>query len=77
MKKPKTISYYLHTLNGLPAAFDGRQVHYMTHGDRLAASLDQIRAEQRASAEWRAKKGYDMNCKYDYRRLRLPKGRES
>jgi hypothetical protein len=70
--RTKTTWYYLHTLDGKPAAFDGNQVHFMAHGNRLASSLDQIRAEQKASAAWRGDKGYSLLHTYGYRRVRLP-----
>lgn len=69
----KTRWYYLHTLDGHPAAYDGRQVHFMTHGNSLVASLKELRAQQKASALWRESKGYKDNYyPYGYRRVRLP-----
>lgn len=74
MRRAKPTWYYLHILNGAPAFFDGRQVCYMKHGVAIAASLAQIKAEQRASTAWRLKNGYsDKASDYGYRRLRLPK----
>jgi hypothetical protein len=74
----KTRWYYMHTLDGHPAAYDGRQVHFMTHGDALLVdSLKELRAQQKASALWRESKGYKDNFPYGYRRVRLPKTQSS
>ncbi len=68
------ISIYMHTLNGKPAAFDGRQVCYLWEGAPLVASLRELRRQQTASAAWRSKRGHAPYTDYGYRRLLLPEG---
>lgn len=65
-------TYYLHTLDGAPAWFDGFQVCFAVSYGRaakLAASLRQIQREQRASISNREDAGYDNNAKLGYRRV--------
>lgn len=71
-KRAKVTWYYMHTLDGRPAAFDGRQVHFMANGDRLVGSLKELREQQKASATYRAAHGYEALYPYGYRRVRLP-----
>lgn len=73
----KSKTYYLHTIDGRPAYYvPGMQICYINFYGKpkpLVASLDQIRAEQKASSEWRKAQGYDHGTKdYGYRRVRLP-----
>lgn len=58
------MKYFMHTINGFPASYSKREGHitYMSHhgnrkANRLATSIKQIKAEQRASCDWRAKRG--------------------
>lgn len=68
-------TYYMHTLNGEPAYFDGDQVVFATFYGKaapLARSLNQIRAEQRKSGEWREMQGFKDHDRYGHLRVRLP-----
>jgi len=63
--------YYIHTLDGQPATFDGGQVcfaSYYGEPNRLATSLKQIREEQQASKTLRRSEGSEDACEYGYRR---------
>ena len=69
--------FYLHTIDGRPAAYvRGKQICFINSygkAGQLARSLAQIRKEQDASTEWRIAKGYDSHGNnYGYRRVRLP-----
>ena len=76
--------YYMHTINGKPAAFYQRdgQICFMSHyGNRkcnlLVESLGQIRREQKLSRDSRAKRGCaDDFFKEGYVIVRLPQQRE-
>lgn len=63
---------YMHTIDRLPAFYDGQQVSFMNHGFRgragnqlLALTLEQLRAEQKASKQWRRKQGFSDHAE-DY-----------
>ena len=60
------LKFYMHTLNGQPASYDeGRQICFATfYGkpNKLCSSLEQIRYEQKKSAEWRLKQGLTDHC---------------
>jgi len=64
---------YMHTIDGKPAFFDGRQICYMVFYGKaspLAQSLKQIRTEQKASAEWRMGQGFQSHIeKYGHLRV--------
>lgn len=69
-------SWYMHTIDGKPAYFDGRQiVFFMRHTNRkqarlLVGSLREIRQQQAASRRqrraWGIKDVYDRLSDYDY-----------
>lgn len=69
-------TYYMHTLNGSPAAFFGDCICYMSHygkANPLASSLKQIRAEQKANIEARQELGANPDDDaYGYRRVGVP-----
>ena len=68
-------TYYMHTLNGCPAFFGGKQICFMISSRKanpLASSLRQIRQEQRQTSEWRISHGYSDNKIYGYLRVLLP-----
>jgi len=68
-------TYYLHTLDGKSAYFDGDQIVFcMFYGRKqpLAESLKQIRSEQRKSKDWRAKRGYPEYWKISYVKVNVP-----
>ncbi len=66
------MNIYIHTLNGLAAAFDGRQVCYAWNRAPVAYSLKQIRQEQAASRKWRLSRGLmDDDDRYGYRLLKV------
>ncbi len=70
----KVKTYYLHTIDRRPGTFDGNQICFATfYGkpNKLATSLKQIRAEQKASREYRARRGFDDSFEYGYRRYSL------
>lgn len=66
---------YIHLLNGKPAYFHTDQVVYWyTSSNRpcpTRATLREIRAEQRRSAEWRAAQGFGMHSTYGHARIAL------
>jgi hypothetical protein len=74
----KTLTMYMHTLNGKPAYFAGKQVVFALQGGStrtqmpLARSLAQIRREQQASARWRAKNLFGAAFMYSYVRVSVP-----
>lgn len=69
--------YYLHTLNGRPAFFDGEAVYLMPFYGKpgaLATSLRQIRREQQASRRFVSANFPPDTHAYDYVRVVLPEG---
>jgi len=70
--KPHVATYYMHTLSGKPAFYDGRQICFMKQGGWLATSLAKIREEQTASAKWREARGYKPLYPAGYLRVRVP-----
>lgn len=64
---------YMHTLDGMPAAYDGRHICYWYRRVPLVATLKQIRKEQAASKEWRRKQGYGDSAKYGYVTIKVSK----
>ena len=69
MKKKK---YYLHTIDGHPAAFKDTQICYGWHRMPLASSLKQIREEQKKTLVYRTRKGFRLLGKYGYLLVYLP-----
>lgn len=65
-------SYYMHTLDGKPACFDGWQVCFGMNGRRVASSLKQIRREQHESTANRTAAGLQDHDTMGYVRFRLP-----
>jgi hypothetical protein len=71
-------TYYLHTLNGLPAGYvPGRQICFAMHGGkaaRLCGSLREIKMQRRFSEQWRKQQGYEPTHPswFGYRRVLLP-----
>lgn len=72
-------TYYLHTINGLPAEFSksNRQIVHASHygpAARLVVSLEQIRKEQAITRANRKSWGMgpEAEDKYAYKRVRLP-----
>lgn len=63
---------YIHTLNNQPATYDGQQICFAMHYGKPSSScssLKEIREQQRASSEWRRKRGYlETGWKFGYRR---------
>lgn len=71
-------TYYLHTLNGQPAFFDGDQVVFACFYGKaapLAASRRQIAKEQRKSRAYRAALHLEDGDRYGYRRVAAPEER--
>lgn len=67
--------YYLHTLDGKPAYFDGQQVCFVNYRGKaapLAKNLAQIRKEQQMSDEWREKQGYRLLFDSSHIRVAVP-----
>lgn len=71
-------TYYMHTVNGSPAYFNGEQIVYWPnrlsrkHRPSMATSLAQIRDEQRRSSEQRKAWGFDpIISSYSYIRIVL------
>lgn len=69
----KRATYYLHTLNGLPAVYiKGQGICFASfYGppNRLARSLKQIRQEQRESGQRDMEMGQTGEFKYGYIRV--------
>lgn len=73
------MTYYLHTINGKPAMFDGDQICFMSfygRADSVALSLKQIRLEQRASKEYREAFGAYDSGECHYVRVSIPGDRD-
>lgn len=63
--------YYMHTINGRPAAFHGSQICYWWHGakknkPKMCTSLAQIRSQQKKTKKYREKLGCGMLHDYGY-----------
>lgn len=76
-RKPVQTWYYMHTIRGYPAQYyPEMQICYAdgTRGNsgvvRLAESRHQVKAEQKASSEWRQKRGY-QRISEDYGYIRI------
>ena len=73
-------TYYIHTLEGLPAEFSGQQIVFASFfgkSNKLCRDLKQIRKEQRLSEKWRAQQGWSNRRNVDdmsigYRRYETP-----
>ena len=70
-------TYYMHTIDGKPAAFIEDQIYFMPYYGSakcrtLARSLRQIRREQKKAAEFRAALGYHNDFEYGYVRVATP-----
>lgn len=68
-------SYYIHTLNGKPAFFDGDQICYATiyqrAGNVACKSLQQIRREQVKSERWRYEMFGEQATRHQYGYVRF------
>jgi len=69
-------SYYMHTLNEKPAAFDGTQIVFMNfYGkpNKVYRSLKEIRRHEKQATAYRAAQGFWFNIgEYGYFRVGLP-----
>lgn len=71
-------NYYIHTINGRPAFFDGNQICYASkhqrEGNVACTSLAQLRRQQHRSAKWRYEMFGETGMKqeYGYVRFTLP-----
>jgi len=66
---------YMHTLDGRPAHYyPGEQICYAIQPRPipLCSSLKQIKKEQKLSAEWRVKKGFNPNNDYSHMKVKTP-----
>lgn len=75
----KARTYYLHTLDGRPAYFNGQQIAsatpggYVRRGQWLCSSLKEIREQREASRKWRAQQGFsDHGWTLGYVRVHVP-----
>jgi hypothetical protein len=81
--KDSTKTYYLHTLDGETAFFDGDQIVFAAPGglhrnqQKLCTSLRQIRREHEASCRWREAQGFEEHTEHDYIRVVVPSVEES
>jgi hypothetical protein len=65
-------TYWMHTIDGRPAAFDGYQICYWWPGAKLATSLKQIKRECVLTEKWRLRMGLDLHpSSYSHITLRL------
>lgn len=69
---PKQRTFWMHTVDGKPAAYDGQQICYWWRRAPLARSLQQIRRERQACIEWRALHGFSVGSGYGHITVRLP-----
>lgn len=71
-KKPKATSFYMHIMDGTPAAFDGKKLVFQPKSvSRLATSLRQIRREhQQSNAYYTERHGADRS---EYSYVRIPR----
>lgn len=74
-----TRTMYMHTLDGKPAKYTGDQIAFASHGRYarkgipLAASLDQIKRERKASDKWRRSQGFKTDIfTYSYVLVEVP-----
>ena len=69
-------SYYMHTIDGRPATFDGTQIVFMSfYGppNKVCHSLREIRRHEKQSIDWRSNFGVSPTPgKYGYFRVGLP-----
>lgn len=72
MSRP--VKMYMHTLFGLPAYFDGKQVQYahVRHPIKLVGSLRALRTEQKASSAWRSRLKYSAPMRMGYQIVSVP-----
>jgi hypothetical protein len=76
--KDSTKIYYLHTLDGEPAFFDGDQIVFASPGglhrsqQKLCTTLRQIRRQAEASELWREAHGFKEYTEHDYVRVVVP-----
>lgn len=73
-RKKKYRRMYMHTIDGLPAAFFVNQIVFWSNGwhtEKLAANLRQIRREQAASVRYRRKYGFPDDLRYSYIIVRI------
>ena len=70
-------TFYMHTLNGRPAYYDGTKIvfamrgGYVRRGQWLCESLDEIRKQQRQSFRWRRDQGLDNRWDHGYVRMHV------
>jgi len=71
--KAKQKFKYLHTINGEPGHFQGGQVCFsvVTRPIPLCDSLQEIRRQQKASAKYRTKNGWDNSSTLGYRKIAI------
>lgn len=71
------MTFYMHTIDDRPGFFNGNQICFaIVRGNgkacqRLVATLDQIRAEQKLSVRFRNSFGWEIP-RYDYVKVVLP-----
>jgi len=68
-------TFYIHTLNGIPATFDGYQICYSIYFGKpniAVKSLAQIKREQKISIANREADGYDNKAKFGHLRYASP-----
>lgn len=71
-----TATYYLHTMEGEPAYFDGDQIVFVSRGRHAAVLVDSlatIRKQIRATEQFRLRHGFSFDPEeHCYVRVRLP-----
>lgn len=67
---------YMHTIDGKPAKYvEGEQIVFLNNASKnvLRDSLNQIRADQKATIKWRKRNGFKCNdARYGYVMFYLP-----
>lgn len=67
--KINKVKYYMHTMDGRPAVFDGDQISFAGKTldiDELAETLDQVKEQRKMSKQWREKRGWTEDYRMDY-----------
>ena len=68
-------TYYMHTIDGQPATFDGDQICFAhpRHGNPLRRSLAEIKADRKRTERYRRTLGFRFEPKiYGHIRVRTP-----
>lgn len=65
--------YYMHTLGGAPAFYDGEQICFARRTIVLCRSMKQVLSERKKSSKWRKSQGWGQFCDYGVSYVEVPK----